>query len=458
MNTKFLPSIFCVLLFCCGNILTAQRPTNFSRAHFKWRMGVSLPEFLIHRKADQIFEIKKNQMKKLKEIHRSFTEQINKLEEPKHEIVQDTNDVEKMNVLSDAEIEYAQLCGKLQKKQYAAMLDVLNDDQKTRLRQILIQAYYASHWPFYYLKSKEFTEAMDLDLSTQKAFIDYLRNTARVNFDRQLNDAVKQHRGRVLSVLSDETRSNLLKLVGNQAPVHLIPMVRKDYFFRCSINIDKLLFEKEMGKKYYRNWSWLLVNKLVVSEIEWLDEQHENHIEILKDCYRAYRSIPKPKGEEFQVGPKTYRTILDKLDVDTYKAKLKENYAQHHKRKMKILLPHQKKRVHELIRQCLKSDKSVLAYLGDERLLAEAKASREEKHKLRQALKEETRKLNLAIQTMVAKQTRENFKQLPDAQRKLAEKLCGKPLKFFVTNKLLYEDCYLGKEKRQEVWDAMIAK
>ena len=453
MRTKFLPL---VLILCFGNVLAAQRPNDFSCAHFEWRMRESLSGFLVHRKADQIFEITKKQMKELKEIQRSFTEQIKKLVEPKHEI-EDLSEGDNFRLQSDAEIEYASQRRDLLDKRYTAMLAALNEDQKNRLRQVLIQVYHADHWPFYYLKSNEFVKAMDLDLSIQKAFIDYVRGTAS-DFDQRLNDTVKRHRGRVLSVLSDKTRANLLKLVGKQAPVHLIPAVKKDYFFQDSINFDKLLFEKEMGEKYYRSWAWLLVNKLVVTEVEWLDEQHENHLDILKDCYRAYRSIPTPKGEKFQVGPNTYRTILDKLDVDTYKARIKENYAKHHKQRLKILLPHQNKRVHELIRQCLKSDKSVLAYLGDERLLAEAKASREEKHKLKKALKEEAGKLKLAIKKMVAKQTDANFKQLPKPQRKLAKKLCGKPLEFFVTNKLLYENCYLDKEKRREVWDAMTTK
>ncbi len=370
----------------------------------------------------------------------------------------DLEEENRLDELEEAESdEYWKLLEQIENEYYTTLLNALTKKQKLRLAQVALQAHGAARWPFYYCKKEPFLKAAGFTKPEQAAFFEYLKQNHWLGFDKRVDKLVKQHRAEVLKVLSKETRLRLLKIVGEQAPTTIIPVFSQTFIFNFKYvkDLHGPMFKDVMDEKTYRGWSRLLINNAVVSELEWLDEQHKKHLTLLQDCYQKGQQIPEPTGEEFQVGPRSWRYLIDQADVDAYNAKMNANYTKYHNERLKLLLPHQKQRLFQLVRQCKQMEHSVLGYLRDEHLLKLAKATGSEIRKIRVAVKEQTKKLNDAIQLLVEQQTAAIYRQIPSEKRAQLKKKFGKPLEFVAISKLAQETYYVDRQKYKELIDAM---
>ena len=453
-----------IALVSFADQLAAQIQTNISFGKFYKNEGGHLGTWVVDHQA--IFgqdKLTKSQLDRIEQSGREFDRSCKNLKGPKQKPfddkwgseppeVTDAKQKEWEKPMDDYFMKYRQISLKF----HQDVLDILSHSQKRRVAQALWQLKGAGAWPFSYFKKKEFVRAAKLDSLQQKEFNTYLFDVTWTDFNKRVNKLVQQHRAQVLNVLSDETKARLIDLVGPQRTVKLIPMIRKESMFRHPFlhGLDDRLMTNPVNKQHYDAWSVLLMNSLVASELEWLDEQHQKHLEIVAACQHVYHRIPRPRGERFQVGENTWRELLDQADVDAYKAKVKANYKKHHEQRLKLLVDHQKKQLREVLRQCAGMKTSVLRYLGEERTLAFAKATSAEKTAIRKALKIEEKKLLHTIQKMIAKQTDAVYQRLPENRRVELQEMIGEPLEFTLVPALAYHNYYLDPAKYRELQKA----
>ena len=449
-----------IVLFAVCSVLLVDaiiaQSQSIQMSQFERQLGTNLGDWILNSSNGTKLQLSDVQMQKIKTVYRARADELSRLKPTKSFEFEKDEFGSNLDHWSTIEEKISQA----KKKFHNQILQLLNDQQNVRLTQILLQLDGASRSPFYYFKNKEFLAAANFDSKEYETFDKYLNQIAGTEFNQQIDRLAKKHRANILRSFSDETRARIKTLVGSQIPIRLIPQIK---LHRCVKHfyveeVNSKMIDTEMSEEVYRSWSRLLVNRLVTSEIEWLDEQHQNHLRILEKCFAVYRMIPKPRGEKFQVGPNTYRELLDQADVDAYNNRVKAEYKKHHDLRMELLLPHQKQRLYQLIRQSAQKEKSVFAYLGDERLLKQAKVTGKEKKLVRKTLKEETRKMQAAIRKLIEKQTDEIYRQVPDDRRQRLKKLFGAPIEFAPISALTYHSCYFDREKNKQVWDAMTSQ
>ncbi len=447
------------------NGLAAQAQITVDQGKFYKNEGGHLGTWVVDHQA--IFgqnKLTKSQLDRIEQAGLEFDRSCKKLKWPKLKPFVDNWGNEPPEVTDAKERawekpmrEYDKKRDQITLKFHQDVLNILSDSQKRRVVQVLWQLKGAAAWPFFYFKNEEFVRAAKLDSIQQKKFNTYLLSVTWKDFDQRVNKLVKQHRVQILQTLSEKTKTRLIDIVGPQRSVKLVPLIRTESMFRHPnlLGLDDRLMTNPVDEQHFDAWSRLLINSFVASELEWLDEQHKEHLKIISACRYAYRRIPRPRGERFQVEEHAWRELIDQADVDAYKAKVKANYKKHHEQRLKLLVEHQKKRLHESLRQCCRINESVLAYLGEERFLTLAKATDEEKRQIRKAVKSESRKLKQAIQKMIARQTEDIYQQLPEDRRKELKKMFGEPLEFFPIPELVLRNYYLDSKKRRELQKAM---
>ena len=445
--------------------LEAQEHPKLTRGRFMVDEKGHLGDWLLENQS--VLEqdrLKKSQLAQIEQHGVIFKKKYSKLKWPEHVPYEDNwgNEPPEVSERKEREREraskehsrkYYQLCDEY----HQGSLSVLSDSQKRRVIQALVQLEGASAgWPFFYFKRKDFINAAKLNESQQKAFNKYLMDVALGDFTERVNKLIQKHRTQALSVLSDKTRKNLVELVGEQRPVKFIPIIRIEMMMRHSHlhELDDRMLTKPINERQYQAWGRLLANAFVIKDLEWLDEQHKKHIQIVSECRMKYRVIPRPTGPEYRLGPHTTKTILDKADVEAYKKKVSDNYKAYHEQRMSLLLPHQKKRLFQSLRQCARMKESVLAYLGEERLLTLAKATDEEKQKIRKVIKKEAKTMRQTFQKMIAQQTEAIYQQLPEDKRKKLEETFGEPLYFIAVPEIVYSNYYIGTPIYRELLKA----
>ena len=460
MNMKIILCLLLALSVTCTCSSQNQEQITAERKMLQRQLGAGLGFWFWRENNLLIPDVTPEQQKQFKTASARYRRAIREPVAPQRRIRvgEDLEAESRLDEQEEAEFdEYYKLLEQIENEYHTTLFNKLTKKQKHRLVQVALQADGAARWPFYYCKKEPFLESAGFTKQEQTAFIEYLKQNHWLGFDKRVDKLVKRHRADVLKVLSKETRQRLLKLVGEQGPTTIIPVFRQTiiFNFRDVKELDAQLFKEVMDEKTYQSWSRLLINEAVVSELDWLDEQHNKHLALLQKCYREGIRIPEPTGEKFQVGPNTWRFLIDQADVDAYAAKLNANYTKYHEERLELLLPHQKQRLFQLVRQRKQMEYSVFGYLRDEHLLKKAKATALEKRKIRLAIKEQTQKLNESVQLLVKQQTDAIYRKIPNQKRTQLKKKFGKPLEFVAISKLAHGTYFLDRKKDQELFDAM---